>query len=89
MKTLRALLVNQIVAVRITRKGRPFARVGSTLSAIAPVEGSIPHTDAHFVLSTQAASSYLDVTRQVTGAQVVMLPEAVSSAARPSARVLQ
>ncbi len=84
---LRALLVNQIVAVRITRKGRPFARVGSTLSAIAPVEGSIPHTDAHFVLSTQAASSYLDVTRQVTGAQVVMLPEAVSSAARPSARV--
>jgi hypothetical protein len=84
---LRKLLVNQIVGVRITRKGRLFAQVGGGVSAIAPVEGSIPHTDAHFALSTQAARSYLDVTRQVTGAHLVMLPEAGSRAARRGAGV--
>jgi hypothetical protein len=84
---LRALLVNQIVAVQVTRKGRPFAHVGGAVSAIAPVEGSIPHTDARFALSTQASRSYLDVTKQVTGAHVVMLPEVGSRAARSGAGV--
>jgi hypothetical protein len=84
---LRTLLVNQIVAVRITRKGRLFTQVGGAAPAIAPVESSIPKTDARFAVSTQAASSYLDVTRQVTGAHVVMLPEAGSLAARRGAGV--
>ncbi|HTA04933.1 MAG TPA: hypothetical protein VK774_01095, partial [Solirubrobacteraceae bacterium] len=84
---LRALLVNQIVAVRVTRKGRLFTDVGGTVPAIAPVEGSIPRTDARFALSTQAASSYLAVTRQVTGAHVVVLHEAGSRAAHRGAGV--
>jgi hypothetical protein len=68
---LRALLVNQIVRIQIDRRSRPFASAGSG-AAVAPVRGSIPHTDASFVLSTQAASAFASVTRQVTGAHVVL-----------------
>jgi hypothetical protein len=68
---LRALLVNQIVRIEIDKRGRVFASAGSR-AAVAPVHGSIPHTDASFVLSTQAASAFARVTQQVTGAQVVL-----------------
>jgi hypothetical protein len=68
---LNALLVNQIVRIEIIRNGRKFAAAGSA-AAIAPVHGRIPGTDASYVLSTQAARSYLQVTQQVTGAQIVL-----------------
>jgi hypothetical protein len=68
---LNALLVNQIVRIEIVRDGRTFASAGSG-AAIAPVHGPIPGTNASYALSTQAARSYLQVTRQVTGAQVVL-----------------
>jgi hypothetical protein len=68
---LRALLVNQIVRIEIDKGGHSFARAGSR-AAVAPVRGSIPDTDASFVLSTQAAAAFARVTQQVTGAQVVL-----------------
>jgi hypothetical protein len=68
---LRSLLLNQIVAIDVLRGGRPFARAGSG-PAIAPVKGSIPGTDASFILSVQSDRSYLQVTRQVTGARVLL-----------------
>ncbi len=51
--------------------GKVLASAGSG-TAIAPVRGSIPGTGASFVLSTQSAQSYLSVTRQVTGAEVLL-----------------
>jgi hypothetical protein len=69
---LRSLLLNQIVAIEVLRGGRPFATVGSG-PAIAPVNGSIPGTNASFILSVQANRSYVQVTRQVTGAHVLLL----------------
>ena len=68
---LRALLVNQIVRIEIRKGGQRFASVGSG-AAIAPVSGVLPGTDARFVLSTQAASAYAAVTRQVTGADTLL-----------------
>jgi hypothetical protein len=68
---LRALLVNQIVRIEIDKDGHAFASAG-TGAAVAPVHGSIPHTDASFVLSTQAAAAFANVTQQVTGAQFVL-----------------
>jgi hypothetical protein len=84
-RALRGLLAGQIVRIQVLVHGRPLASAGSA-SAIAPVHGSIPGTDATFVLSTQAADSYLHVTRQVTGAEVALLSG--SSAPGSSARVL-
>jgi hypothetical protein len=69
---LRSLLLNQIVAIDVLRGGRPFATAGAG-PAIAPVKGSIPGTGASFVLSVQSDRSYVHVTRQVTGARVVLL----------------
>jgi hypothetical protein len=69
---LRELLVNQIVRIEILDAGRVLASAGSG-AAIAPVRGSIPGTSASFVLSVQADSSYLQVVRQVTGAEVALL----------------
>jgi hypothetical protein len=69
---LRSLLLNQIVRVEVLRRGHVFAAAGSG-PAIAPVSGSIPATNARFVLSVQADHSYLQVARQVTGAQVLLL----------------
>ncbi len=69
---LQALLVNQIVRVEILRGGHVFASAGSG-SAIAPVRGPIPGTGASFVLSVQSDHAYMQVARQVTGAQVLLL----------------
>jgi hypothetical protein len=69
---LRSLLLNQIVAIEVLRGGRPFATAGSG-PAIAPVKGSIPGTRASFILSVQSDRSYVQVTRQVTGARVLLL----------------
>jgi hypothetical protein len=69
---LRELLLGQIVRVEVIRDGRVFARAGSG-TAIAPVHGAIPGTNATFMLSTQADHSYLEVVHQVTGAQVLLI----------------
>ena len=69
---LRSLLLNQIVAIEVLRGGRPFATAGSG-PAIAPVRGSIPGTDGRFILSVQSDRSYMQVTRRVTGARVLLL----------------
>jgi hypothetical protein len=71
-RALHELLAGQIVRIQVLLHGRPLARAGSA-AAIAPVHGSIPGTGATFVLSTQAAGAYLQVTRQVTGAEVGLL----------------
>jgi hypothetical protein len=84
-RALRGLLAGQIVRIQVLVHGHQLASAGSA-PAIAPVHGSIPGTDAAFVLSTQAADSYLYVTRQVTGAEVALLSG--SSASGSSARVL-
>lgn len=68
---LRALLLGQIERIEVLRGGRVFASAGAG-SAIAPVSGSIPGTGASFVLSVQSDRTYLQVTRQVTGAQVLL-----------------
>jgi hypothetical protein len=68
---LDALLANQIARIAIVVHGKVLASAGSG-TAIAPVRGSIPGTGASFVLSTQSAQSYLSVTRQVTGAEVLL-----------------
>ncbi len=69
---LRSLLAGQIVRVRVLKDGKLFAGAGKGL-AIAPVHGQIKGTDAQFELSTQALRSYLKVTHQVTGADVVLV----------------
>ncbi|HEY1833505.1 MAG TPA: hypothetical protein VGG08_03645 [Solirubrobacteraceae bacterium] len=69
---LRSLLAGQIVRVEVQHGGRTFATAGSG-SALAPVSGSIPHTDARYVLSTQSEQSYLQVTHQVTGGELVLV----------------
>jgi hypothetical protein len=69
---LQALSLGQIVRVEVLRGGRVFAQAGSG-PAIAPVRGSIPGTSATFILSTQSDRTYLQVVRQVTGAQVLLL----------------
>jgi hypothetical protein len=68
---LDGLLANQIARIEIVVHGKVLASAGSG-AAIAPVRGSIPGTGASFVLSTQSAQSYLSVTRQVTGAEVLL-----------------
>ena len=69
---LRALLLGQIVRVEVLRGGRVLAQAGAG-PAIAPIRGSIPGTSATFILSSQAAQTYLQVVHQVTGAQVLLL----------------
>jgi hypothetical protein len=85
---LNDLLANQIARIDIRKGGRLFATAG-TGPAIAPVHGEI--ADASFVLSVQADSSYLNVVKQVTGAEVLLLPGAGAGApgkARPLAATL-
>jgi hypothetical protein len=69
---LQALSLGQIVRVEVLRGGRIFAQAGSG-PAIAPVRGLLPGTSASFILSTQSDHSYLQVVKQVTGAQVLLL----------------
>jgi hypothetical protein len=71
---LDGLLANQIARIEVVVNGKLLASAGSG-AAIAPVRGSIPGTGASFVLSTQSAQSYLAVTRQVTGAEVLLYGE--------------
>lgn len=68
---LRSLLVNQIARIDVSRAGHAFASAGSG-AALAPVRGSIPGTGASFALSVQSARAYMQVTRQVTGAELVL-----------------
>jgi hypothetical protein len=69
---LRSLLAGQIAGVQVLKGGKVFAAAGSGV-AIAPVSGSVGDTGARFVLSTQPAQSYLNVAKQVTGADVLLL----------------
>jgi hypothetical protein len=84
-RALHKLLAGQIVRIHVLLHGRELARAGAA-AAIAPVHGSIAGTGATFVLSTQAADSYLQVTRQVTGAEVALLSG--SSASGSATRLL-
>jgi hypothetical protein len=70
---LDALLLNQIVRIEITRGGRVFAAAAGGTPALAPVRGSIPGTDAGFILSVQGDATFLQVARRLTGAQVLLL----------------
>jgi hypothetical protein len=82
---LAGLLLGQIVRVEVVRGGHVFAQAGSG-PAIAPARGSIPGTNATFVLSTQSAHSYLQVVHQVTGAEVLLITGSAGGA--PSSRRL-
>jgi hypothetical protein len=81
---LDSLLADQIARIEIVKAGHVFASAGSG-PAIAPVRGAIPGTDARFVLSVQADDSYLKVTKQVTGAEVVLLGAEAASRRRLAA----
>jgi hypothetical protein len=70
---LNSLLLGQIVRIQVLRGGHVLASAGSG-SAVAPVAGTLPGTGgARFLLSTQSDKSYTTVTRQVTGAEVLLL----------------
>jgi hypothetical protein len=69
---LRTLLKGQIVRIEVLRDGHVLASAGAG-SAIAPVDGSIPGTDGSFILSVQSDEDYLQVTHQITGAQVLLI----------------
>ena len=58
--------------IEVLREGHVLASAGAG-SAIAPVDGSIPGTDGSFILSVQSDQDYLQVTHQITGAQVLLL----------------
>lgn len=79
---LQALLLDQIVRVEVLRDGHVLASAGAG-PAIAPVRGSIPGIGASFVLSVQSDRDYLQVTSQVTGAQLLLL-SAGSAGGTPS-----
>jgi hypothetical protein len=69
---LKGLMAGQIARIEIVRSARPFASAGSG-SAIAPVERPLPGSGgAHFILSVQTAEAFLQVARQVTGAEVAL-----------------
>ncbi len=83
---LDALLANQIARIDILKSGRPFASAGSG-PAIAPVRGTLPD-GASYVLSVQADDSYTKVTKQVTGAEILLLSSSGSAASPSSSRRL-
>jgi hypothetical protein len=77
---LRSLLAGQIAVVQVIKGGKLFASVNAgrdagvnSRVAIAPVGGHVKGTGVPFVLSTQTVGSYLKVTQQVTGADLVLL----------------
>jgi hypothetical protein len=70
---LRSLTLGQIVRVEVLRGGKRLASAGSGV-AIAPVTGTIPGSGGgRFVLSVQSEETFLQVTKQVTGAEVLLL----------------
>lgn len=70
---LRSLTAGQIGRIEVLRAGRVLASAG-TSAAIAPVTGTLPGTGgARFVLSVQSDHAYLQVTHQVTDAEVLLL----------------
>jgi hypothetical protein len=70
---LRSLALGQIVRAEVRRGGTRLASTGSGV-AIAPVTGTIPGSGGgSFVLSVQADKTFLQVTKQVTGAEVLLL----------------
>jgi hypothetical protein len=73
---LRSLLAGQIAVVQVMKGGKLFAGVRSSPRshvAIASVSGQVKGTGVPFVLSTQTVGSYLKVTKQVTGADLLLL----------------
>jgi len=80
---LRALLEGQIVRIEVLRDGHVLASAGAG-PAIAPVRGSIPGTDGSFVLSVQSDRDYLQVTHQITGAQLLLISAAKTLAGTTS-----
>lgn len=85
---LRSLLAGQIVRVQVVKGAKVLAAAGAG-TAIAPVSGPIGGSGARFVLSTQSAKSYLDVARQVTGADLVLLADSAGTKGpRPIASTL-
>jgi hypothetical protein len=73
VSALRSLTLGQIVRVEVLRGGKRLASVGSGV-AIAPVTGTIPGSGGgRFVLSVQADKTFLQVAKQVTGAEVLLL----------------
>jgi hypothetical protein len=83
---LNALLANQIARIDILKSGRAFASAGSG-PAIAPVRGTLPG-GASYVLSVQADDSYTKVTKQVTGAEILLLSGSSGAASKSSSRRL-
>jgi hypothetical protein len=75
---LRALQAGQIVRIEIVKRGRIFATAGAGV-AIAPVGGPLAGSDVRFILSTQTDDSFTQVTRQVTGAEVLLLGGSAAS----------
>jgi hypothetical protein len=70
---LRSLLLGQIVRIEVLRGGRVLASAGSG-AAVAPVAGTLPGAGgAKYILSVQSDHTYTQVTRQVTGAEVLLL----------------
>jgi hypothetical protein len=73
---LRSLLAGQIAVVQVIKGGKLFAGARSSPRshvAIASVSGQVNGTGIPFVLSTLTVGSYLKVTKQVTGADLVLL----------------
>ncbi len=71
---LRALMLGQIVRIEVLEDGRVLASAGKG-PAMAPVRGSLAGTHASFVLSVQPDRNYVQVTRQLTGAQLELSSE--------------
>jgi hypothetical protein len=70
---LNSLLLGQIVRIQVLRGGHVLASAGSG-AAVAPVGGTLPGTGgARYLLSVQSDRTYTQVTRQVTGAEVLLL----------------
>ena len=69
---LRSLLLGQIAQIQVLRGGHVLASAGSG-AAVAPVSGTLPGAGgARYRLSVQSDETYTQVTRQVTGAEVLL-----------------
>jgi hypothetical protein len=85
-RVLRSLLLNQIVSIRVTRRGRTLAQIERGIG-IAPVAGNVVlagHVVGQFALSVQGANGYAQTTSGLTHTQVLL-----SSGARVLLSTLQ